>query len=75
MFEAMLQGEMDSYLGYSTNDHDAKATDNRRNGYIHKNVKSTVQEAKETQIYHLKIFPDNFQKPIAKLIVCMVSYM
>lgn len=41
MFEAMLQGEMDSHLGYSTNDHGAKATDNRRNGYIHKNVKTT----------------------------------
>lgn len=41
MFEAMLQGEMDSHLGYSTNDHGAKSTDNRRNGYIHKNVKTT----------------------------------
>ena len=41
MFEAMLQGEMDSHLGYETNDHGAKATSNRRNGYINKTVKST----------------------------------
>ena len=41
MFEAMLQGEMDSHLGYSTNNYGAKTTDNRRNGYIHKNVKTT----------------------------------
>lgn len=41
MFEAMLQGEMDSHLGYEAHDHGYKDTDNRRNGYIHKNVKTT----------------------------------
>ncbi len=41
MFEAMLQGEMDSHLGYGPNDHGHKATDNRRNGYGHKTVKTT----------------------------------
>ena len=41
MFEAMLQGEMDSHLGYEANDHGYKDTDNRRNGYIHKTVKTT----------------------------------
>ena len=41
MFEAMLQGEMDSHLGYESNDHGPKSTDNRRNGYINKTVKST----------------------------------
>ena len=41
MFEAMLQGEMDSHLGYESNDHGPKNTDNRRNGYINKTVKST----------------------------------
>ena len=41
MFESMLQGEMDSHLGYESNDHGYKDTDNRRNGYIHKNVKTT----------------------------------
>lgn len=41
MFEAMLQGEMDSHLGYESNDHGYKDTDNRRNGYIHKTVKTT----------------------------------
>lgn len=41
MFEAMLQGEMDSHLGYESNDHGPKNTSNRRNGYINKTVKST----------------------------------
>ena len=36
MFEAMLQGEMNSHLGYENNDHGAKSTDNRRNGYTTK---------------------------------------
>jgi transposase-like protein len=34
MFEAMLQGEMDSHLGYESNDHGQKSTDNRRNDYV-----------------------------------------
>lgn len=41
MFEAMLQGEMDSHLGYESNDHGPKSTNNRRNGYMNKTVKST----------------------------------
>jgi transposase-like protein len=41
MFEAMLQGEMDSHLGYDANDHGYKDTTNRRNGYGHKTVKTT----------------------------------
>lgn len=41
MFESMLQGEMDSHLGYEANDRGYKATDNRRNGYSHKTVKTT----------------------------------
>ncbi len=44
MFEAMLQGEMDSHLGYEANDHGYKDTDNRRNGYISKNVKTSYGE-------------------------------
>lgn len=42
MFEAMLKGEMNSHLGYNSNDHGFKETDNRRNGYISKNVKTTA---------------------------------
>lgn len=41
MFESMLQGEMDSHLGYEPNDHGYKNTENRRNGYSHKTVKTT----------------------------------
>lgn len=41
MFEAMLQGEMDSHLGYESNDHGPKSTENRRNGYNSKTLKST----------------------------------
>ena len=38
IFEAMLQGEMNEHLGYENNDKNEKQTDNRRNGYITKNV-------------------------------------
>ena len=31
MFEAMLQGEMNSHLGYGANNHGYKETANRRN--------------------------------------------
>lgn len=44
MFEAMLQGEMDTHLGYAPNDHGSKGTDNRRNGYGHKSIKTTYGE-------------------------------
>ena len=44
MFEAMLQGEMDTHLGYGSNDHGYKDTDNRRNGYIDKTVKTSYGE-------------------------------
>lgn len=40
MFEAMLQGEMDTHLGYEAHDHGPKGTKNRRNGYSCKTVKS-----------------------------------
>lgn len=41
MFESMLQGEMDNHLGYESNDHGYKATDNRRNGYTDKTLKTS----------------------------------
>ena len=44
MFEAMLQGEMNNHLGYESNDHGAKSTDNRRNGYTSKKIKTTGGE-------------------------------
>ena len=44
MFEAMLQGEIDSRLGYETNDHGYKNTDNRRNGYSSKKLKTSMGE-------------------------------
>lgn len=44
MFEAMLQGEMDNHLGYKSNDHGYKDTENRRNGYISKKLKTTMGE-------------------------------
>ena len=36
MFEAMLQGEMNSHLGYPNNGRGEKETVNRRNGYSKK---------------------------------------
>lgn len=44
IFEAMLQGEMDSHLGYELNDRNNKKTENRRNGYSKKSVKTTLGE-------------------------------
>lgn len=44
MFEAMLQGEMDSHLGYENNDKGEKLTQNRRNGYISKKIKTSMGE-------------------------------
>lgn len=41
MFEAMLNGEMNSHLGYKNNDHGAKPTDNRRNGYADKTIRTS----------------------------------
>ncbi len=44
MFEAMLKGEMNNHLGYNSNSKEKKETDNRRNGYIEKNVKTSMGE-------------------------------
>lgn len=46
LFESMLQGEMNDHLGYESNDHGAKKTENRRNGYIDKTVKTTYGDVK-----------------------------
>ena len=40
MFEAMLKGEMDTHLGYYSNERTEKQNSNRRNGYSHKNIKT-----------------------------------
>lgn len=42
MFEAMLQGEMNSHLGYASNERGEKETTNRRNGYTKKTLKTTT---------------------------------
>lgn len=44
IFESMLQGEMNAHLGYENNSKISKETDNRRNGYIKKNVKTSMGE-------------------------------
>lgn len=44
MFEAMLQGEMNNHLGYENNDKGPKKTQNRRNGYGSKTLKTTRGE-------------------------------
>ena len=44
MFEAMLQGEMNNHLGYENNSKEKKETNNRRNGYIDKDVKTSMGE-------------------------------
>lgn len=44
IFNAMLQGEMEEHLGYTSNDHGEKETENRRNGYIEKRVRTSYGE-------------------------------
>src|SRR5690606_41795648 len=44
MFETMLKGEMNHHLGYETNDKDEKETENRRNGYSKKTIKTSSGE-------------------------------
>lgn len=44
MFEAMLQGEMNSHLGYENNTRGDKSTLNRRNGYSRKKVNTSAGE-------------------------------
>lgn len=41
MFEAMLKGEMNHHLGYESNNKKVKDTENRRNGYGPKTVKTS----------------------------------
>lgn len=40
----MFQGELDSHLGYTSGSHAKKTTENRRNGYSEKTVKSSQGE-------------------------------
>lgn len=42
MFEAMLQGEMNNHLGYQSNERGEKDSENRRNGYTEKTLKTTA---------------------------------
>lgn len=44
MIEEMLKGELDNHLGYSSNDKGSKTTDNRRNGYTEKKIKTSQGE-------------------------------
>lgn len=44
MFEAMLKGELNAHLGYASNSKEKKDTDNRRNGYTDKTLKTSMGE-------------------------------
>ena len=44
MFETMLKGEMNNHLGYDSNDKGEKETENRRNGYGKKTIKTASGE-------------------------------
>lgn len=44
MFEAMLQGELNHHLGYEAHEKAEKPNDNRRNGYGHKQLKTSMGE-------------------------------
>lgn len=44
MFEAMLQGELNHHLGYEAHEKSEKPTENRRNGYGQKQLKTSMGE-------------------------------
>ena len=44
IFESMLEGEMNYHLGYESNDHGPKETENRRNGHGKKTLRSSLGE-------------------------------
>ena len=44
MFESMLKDEMNHHLGYESNDKTEKTTENRRNGYGKKTIKTSSGE-------------------------------
>ena len=44
LFEGLLKGEMDHHLGYDSNDKGPKKTENRRNGYGEKTLKTSYGE-------------------------------
>jgi len=44
MFETMLKGEMNHHLGYEANNKEEKQTENRRNGYGKKTIKTSSGE-------------------------------
>ncbi len=44
LLDELLEGERDEHLGYSKHDYSNKKTDNSRNGYSSKNVKSNYGE-------------------------------
>ena len=72
MFEAMLQGEMNSHLGYESNDHGAKLTGNRCNGYTNKKVKTSAGEVEikvprdRTSSFEPKLVPKR-QNDVSKI--------
>ena len=44
LFEKMLQGELNNYLGYDAHSKEPKEHDNRRNGYGNKTLKTSFGE-------------------------------
>lgn len=44
MFETMLKGEMNHHLGYESNSIEEKDTQNRRNGYGKKKLRTSSGE-------------------------------
>jgi transposase-like protein len=44
LFEKMLDAEMDAHLGYSKSSPEIKDTDNRRNGYTEKTIRTSMGE-------------------------------
>ena len=79
MFEAILNGELENYLGYESNSKVQKATDNRRNGYSHKKLKTSMGETEisiprdRNSDFESLSTDTTFQRLTAKFWLCILA--
>ena len=66
MFEAILNGEMESYLGYEPNSREENETTNRRNGYFDKSIKTSMGDDRGAARSSSLLRLDNFVQTQAR---------
>ena len=62
IFKAIINGEMESYLGYEANSLEEKETTNRCNGYFDKTIKTSMGETEiEDKVTKRGAFPNDIR--------------